>query len=165
MRPQVEYASTIWSPHTKQNTQKIEVVQRRAARWVNNNYSTYDSVSTMLDNLGWRSLENRRIDSRLFMFHRIIYGYVAIQIPTYFEKPQRFTRHMHPLSTDRSTPMQFTTSSRFTQQQLFYGINSRQRLFSWMILTPLKKESARSTISPLNFLNTVFNLSLNLTLH
>ena len=98
VRPQVEYASTIWSPHTKQNTQKIEMVQRRAARWVNNNYSTYDSVSTMLDNLGWRSLENRRIDSRLFMFHRIIYGYVAIQIPTYFEKPQRFTRHMHPLS-------------------------------------------------------------------
>ena len=72
VRPQVEYASTIWSPHTKQNTQKIEMVQRRAARWVENNYSTYDSVSTMLDNLGWRSLENRRIDSRLFMFNRII---------------------------------------------------------------------------------------------
>ena len=84
VRPLVEYASTIWSPHTKQNTQKIEMVQRRAARWVNNNYSTYDSVSTMLDNLGWRSLENRRIDSHLFMFHRIIYGYVALQIPTYF---------------------------------------------------------------------------------
>ena len=32
------------------------------------------------------------------MFHQIIYGYVAIQIPTYFEKPQRFTPHMHPLS-------------------------------------------------------------------
>ena len=99
MRPQVEYASTSWSPYTKQNTQKIEMVQRRAARWVKNNYSTYDSVSTMLDNLGWRSLENRRIDSRgLFIFHRIIYGYVAIQIPTHFEKPQRFTRHMHPFS-------------------------------------------------------------------
>ena len=69
-----------------------------AARWVKYNYSTYDSVSTMLNNLGWRSLENRRIDSRLFMFLRIIYGYVAIQIPTYFEKPQRFTRPMHPLS-------------------------------------------------------------------
>ena len=98
VRPQVEYASTIWSPHTKQNTQKIEMVQRRAARWVKCNYSTYDSVSTILDNLGWRSLENRRIDSRLFMFQRIIYGYVVIQIPTYFEKPQRLTRHMHPLS-------------------------------------------------------------------
>ena len=94
----MEYASTIWNPYTKQNTPKIEIVQRRAARWVKNNYSTYDSVSTMLDNLCWRSLENRRINSRVVMFQRIIYGYVAIQIPTYFEKPQRFTRHMHPLS-------------------------------------------------------------------
>ena len=137
------------------------MVQRRAARWVNNNYSTYDSVSTMLDNLGWRSLKNRRIDSRLFMFHRIIYGYVAIQIPTYFEKPVTCT--LSPI--DRSRPMQLITSSRFTQQQFFYGINSPQRLFSWIILTPSKKESARSTISPLNFLNTVFNLFLNLTVH
>ena len=140
------------------------MVQRRAARWVKNNYSTYDSVSTMLDNLGWRSLENRHIDSRLFMFHRIIYGYVAIQIQYILRNPSDLpvTCTLSPI--DRSTPMQFTTSSRFTQQQLFYGINSPQRLFSWIILTPSKKESARSTISLLNFLNTVFNLFLNLTL-
>ena len=37
VRPQVEYASTIWSLYTKQNTQKIEMIQRRAARWVKNN--------------------------------------------------------------------------------------------------------------------------------
>ena len=73
------------------------MIQRRAARWVKNNYSPYDSVSNMLDGLGWRSLENRRIDSRLVMFYRIIHGYVAIQIPTYFEKPQRYTRQTHPL--------------------------------------------------------------------
>ena len=73
-------------------------VNRRAARWVKNSYSPYDSVSNMLDNLGWRSLENRRIDSCLVMFHKIIYCHVAIQIPTYFEKPYRYTRHMHPLS-------------------------------------------------------------------
>ena len=63
-----------------------------------NNYSHYDSVSNMLDNLGWRSLENQRIDSRLVMFYKIIHLHVAIQIPTYFEKPHRYTRHMHPLS-------------------------------------------------------------------
>ena len=97
VRPQVEYASSIWNPYTKQNINKIEMIQRRAARWVKNNYSPYDSVSNMLDGLGWRSLENRRLDSRLVMFYRIIHGYVAIQIPTYFEKPQRYTRHMHPL--------------------------------------------------------------------
>ena len=142
------------------------MVQRRAARWVNNNYSTYDSISTMLDNLGWRSLENRRIDSLLFMFHRIIYGYVAIQIPTYFEKPQGFTRHMHPLSYTR----QIHTHAVYYQQSFYPATivlwnKLPSEIFSWMILTPSKMESARSTISPLNLLNTVFNLFLNLTLH
>ena len=95
---QVEYASPVWSPHTKQNINKIEMTQRRAARWVKRNYSPYESVSYMLNELGWRSLENRRIVYRLIMLHKIIYGYVAKEVPSYFEKPQRYTRHMHPLA-------------------------------------------------------------------
>ena len=74
VRPQVEYVSTVWSPYTKQNIQKIaEMVQRRAARWVSNSYSYYDSVSAMLSNLGWCFLEYRRYDSRLAMFYKIQY--------------------------------------------------------------------------------------------
>lgn len=101
VRPQVEYAASVWSPYTKQNVSKIEMVQRRAARWVKNNYSPYDSVTRMLDDLGWRSLEDRRTDARLVMFHKIIYGYVAIEVPSYFERPKVTTRHMHPLSFRR----------------------------------------------------------------
>ena len=32
IRPQVEYTSTVWSPFTKQNIQKVEMLQRTAAR-------------------------------------------------------------------------------------------------------------------------------------
>ena len=98
VRTQVEYASSVWNPHTKQNISKIEMVQRRAARWVKHNYSTHSSVSNMLADLGWRSLKNRQIDFQLVMLYKIVHGYVAIDIPPYFEKPQRYTRHMHPLS-------------------------------------------------------------------
>ena len=38
VRPQVEYASSVWSPYTQTNINKIEAVQRRAARWVTNDY-------------------------------------------------------------------------------------------------------------------------------
>ena len=62
VRPQAEYAYSVWSPHIKQNKNKIEMTQRRAARWVKNNYFPYESISNMLDDLGWRSLENRCID-------------------------------------------------------------------------------------------------------
>ena len=96
--PQVEYASPVWSPHTKENIKKIEMIQRRAARWVTGNFSSYDSVSNMLCELGWRSLADRRIDARMIMLYKIIHGYVAIQLPSYFERPTRYTRHMHPLA-------------------------------------------------------------------
>ena len=97
VRPQVEYASAVWSPYTKENIIKIEKVQRRAARRVTNDYS-YSSVTDMLSNLGWRSLENRHTDTRLAMFYKIFYGLVAIPLPSYFEHPEVYTRHMHSLS-------------------------------------------------------------------
>ena len=63
VHPQVKYASTVWSPLTQTYINKTEMVQRRAVRWVNSNYSTYAGVSSMIDSLGWRSLEDRRADA------------------------------------------------------------------------------------------------------
>ena len=68
-RPQVEYASTVWSPHTKKDIHKIEIVQRRAIRWTQNSYSTYASVTQMQNELVLRSLEQsleqRRADGHV----------------------------------------------------------------------------------------------------
>ena len=36
VRPLLEYASPVWDPHTSENINKIEMVQRRAARYVMN---------------------------------------------------------------------------------------------------------------------------------
>ena len=98
VRPQLEYAFSSLEPLHERNKSKIEKVQKRAARWVSNDYSTYSSVTDMLSNLGWRSLENRRIDARLTMFYKIVYGLVAIPLPSYFVRPEVYTRHMHFLS-------------------------------------------------------------------
>ena len=51
VRPQLEYASTVWSPHTVLDINKLESVQRRAARWVTCDYQYTSSVSTMLQDL------------------------------------------------------------------------------------------------------------------
>ena len=64
VRPQVEYASSVWSPYTKENINKIDKVQRRATRWASNDYSTYSSVTDMLSNLGWRSIEKKTVSKR-----------------------------------------------------------------------------------------------------
>ena len=149
VRPQVEYTSAVWSPYTKENINKIEKVQRRAARWVSNDYSSYSSVTDMLSNLGWQSLENRRTDKRLAMFYKIVYGLVAIPLSSYFEHAEVYTRHMHSLLTDRFTHLSVTINTPFSLYPLFFG-TSYQLISSWfLILTPLNQESARSIIHTL----------------
>ena len=44
-RPQLEYASAIWDPHTAKYMYNINKVQNYAARWVYHDYSHYTSVS------------------------------------------------------------------------------------------------------------------------
>ena len=58
VRPLLEYFSTVWSPYTKGYIQKIEMVQRRAARYVTNRYYNTRSVTSMLDHLEWETLES-----------------------------------------------------------------------------------------------------------
>ena len=95
------YGETFYGRHTAQHQQtyinKIEMVQRRAVCWVNSNYFTYASVSSMLDSLGWRSLEDRRADARLVLFYKIVYNLVVVPLTQYINHPVRITRHMHPL--------------------------------------------------------------------
>ena len=82
IRPQLEYASTVWSPHTAADTYKIQSVQRRAARWACRDYQQTSSVTKMLENLHLRPLDQRRIDSRLVIMYKVTYDLVAIPAST-----------------------------------------------------------------------------------
>ena len=41
VRPILEYTTSVWDPHTTANIQKLESVQRRAARFCLNDHSHY----------------------------------------------------------------------------------------------------------------------------
>ena len=58
MRPHLEYSSSVWDPHTHEKIHAIEMVQRRAARYVKRNYRNTSSVGDMLNVLNWRTLES-----------------------------------------------------------------------------------------------------------
>ena len=64
IRPIIEYAAVIWPPwpYLQTNIHQIEMVQRKAARFVFNDYSRHSSVTDMLNQLNWQSLEKRRDD-------------------------------------------------------------------------------------------------------
>ena len=80
VRPTVEYCSTVWDPYYKTQAHTIEKVQRRTARWVTGGFHNTSHVSDTLQHLGWRDLNQRRVDSRLCMLYKIRHGLVDIPI-------------------------------------------------------------------------------------
>ena len=92
VRPQVEYASTVWDPHTHKSINKLEQVQRHAARYVTGSYDYTRSVTVMLDDLQWPTLAKRRQDSRLIMMYKIMNGLVDIDSSSKLELSQTSTR-------------------------------------------------------------------------
>ena len=80
VRPQLEYCQTVWDPYTQEQKQKLEMVQRRAARFVVRNYSRTASVTNMLVKLRWKTLEERRKNARLEIY-KIINNQVEIPMP------------------------------------------------------------------------------------
>ena len=74
VRSNLEYCSTIWSPHTKKLKDKVEHTQRRSAR--SNRYHNTSSVTNMLEHLNCPTLEHRRNLRRLAMFYKIIHNLV-----------------------------------------------------------------------------------------
>ena len=71
-----EYAYPLESLSSDTETCKIEMVQRRAARFVSNNYRRISSVTEMISTLGWDTLEKRRDLARLRMMYRILHHLV-----------------------------------------------------------------------------------------
>lgn len=63
VRPITEYSSTTWSPYTSKDIASVEEIQRRAARFVSNDYRLSTSVSSFINELGWKSLRERKVMS------------------------------------------------------------------------------------------------------
>ena len=93
VRPQMEYATTVWDSYHQNQIDKIEKVQRRAARYVTSRHRNRSSVSEMIEELGWKNLQLRRKEARLAMFYKIVNNMVGIDKEKYLQKPNRKSRH------------------------------------------------------------------------
>ena len=100
VRPILEYACTVWDPHTEQNISKIEAVQRRAARFVVNRYHNTSSVAAMINKLEWPSLQHRRKVARLTMLRKILSNEAAVSKSKLVPAPAR-QRRGHPQQMTR----------------------------------------------------------------
>jgi hypothetical protein len=60
VRPLLEYCGSIWNPYRQGQKNDVEMVQRRAARFVTGKYQRDESVTEIIKILQWETLQSRR---------------------------------------------------------------------------------------------------------
>ena len=95
VRPTLEYCSIIRNPYQKDQIYKLEMVQRRAARYTTNRYHNKSSASDMLDHLKWEPLESRRTKAQLTMMYKIVNDLVDVPAEQYLTPASSRTRATH----------------------------------------------------------------------
>ena len=93
VRPLIEYSSSVWEPHTKILINKLDAIQRRAARFCMNKSRSPGSVTNMIKDLEWESLTERRHTRRLVILHKAIHGHLSIPIGNLTQPAIRTSRH------------------------------------------------------------------------
>ena len=101
VRPILEYSCTVWHPYRIYQQRQLEMVQRRAARFVCNRYRHTSSVTNMMAGLDWEPLVNRRRAFRMFMFYKMHSGLVAIHPTLYLTPRQYHTSHKYYIPHSR----------------------------------------------------------------
>ena len=125
VRPRLEFCAAIWDPHHATSKKKIETIQRRAARFVANDYDRGSSVTSILSNLQWETLENRRTKLRLIALFKEVHKIT----PSTVQLRQRL------LSTRRQAGPNILETPSFNKncyQHSFYPRSTRE----WNALPP-----------------------------
>ncbi len=86
VRPALEYAHTVWGSHLKKDIVEVEKVQRKLASFVTLNYNRDDSVTAMLKDLKWLTLQERRFASRMSIMYQAINGQATVNILAFVAK-------------------------------------------------------------------------------
>ena len=108
LRPSLEYACTVWDPHTETDSSKLDKIQRRAARWVLNRHRNTSSVGEMLDQLQRPKLSDRRQKARLTMLYKVLDKSVCIRFGEDLQAcPQRPRRGASKLPNNRQLVRKF----------------------------------------------------------
>ena len=83
---------------------QLEAVQWRSARFVKNNYDRQSSVTTMLKDLNWSMLAERRKIARLAVFRKAHEGHLSILVRNMLHPVTRPTRRTHNKSYIKLQP-------------------------------------------------------------
>jgi hypothetical protein len=95
VRPHLDYAAAAWDPYTQKNITTIENVQKRAARFVTNTYGEDTSITAILDQLNWDTLQDRREFHRLTCLYKILNDQMDIDHTQFISSKSKRPRRGH----------------------------------------------------------------------
>ena len=124
VRSNLEYFVTVWNPYKKDHIHKLEMDQRRAARFETKRFHNTSSVTDMLDHLQWETIEARRCKLQLTMFYKIVNNIVDIDKDLYLTPATTKTKQATQRSTDISPPPATASNTAFFQNLSASGTNS-----------------------------------------
>jgi hypothetical protein len=112
VRPTMVYASSEWDPTNRKKIGNLEKVQKRAARFVFNNYTdrTPGCVTKMVESLKWKNLDERRTTNRLCMLYKFKNGLIDIDSHKYIQSNDSRTRGKDRLYQERTSSEAFGNS-------------------------------------------------------
>ena len=91
----MEYGATVWDTYQKCNSDMVERVQRRAARFVKSRYSRYSSVSDILNALGWPPLFQETGGLTYILSYKLINGLAQVPFEGVLVEAYRDARRKH----------------------------------------------------------------------
>ena len=89
VRSTMEYGGIIWYPYTETNNNRLERIQRQAARFITGDYRSREegSVFNMLVKLDLQELQERRTSQKLIFLYKVVEGLVpSIEPDDYLKK-------------------------------------------------------------------------------
>ena len=91
VKPKLEYSSTVRDPYHECQIHQLEKIQRRAARFVLDDYSRESIVTRMLTTLNWPTLQSIWKVARLSVFDKALHQQIAVSLPNYLNTSSHHT--------------------------------------------------------------------------
>ena len=140
IRPILEYGCCAWDPYRTGQIKKLELINKRAARFITGNHKReHGNSKKNMMSLGWSPLSERRAKIKLTMFHKIKNN--QIHIPR------------DDLSPNRRKPLNYYIPHSTVDSHLYSFFPSSIRLWNSL------PDSIKSSVSPTSFKNSLNNLS------
>ena len=99
VRPLLEYGCCAWDPYRKTQINKLELINKRAARFVTGNFKrVHGNSEKNMKSLDWSSLSERRSKNKLIMFYKIHSNEVHISADEMIQSKRKPLNYLVPYS-------------------------------------------------------------------